>query len=224
MIDFLCNILSILSAPVAGFRWSKRDIAEGYYANINHPSKQFILDNIVKLNPQKNILEVGCASGGHVTLLAKRLPGSYIHGLDINKKAVRYGNLQLNSQNIENARLVEGKADALVSFANDSIDIVFTVAVLTHIPPNKIRKVLQELSRVSSRWIVLVEPQLDEHEKTHLLKYHYFQWLRDYIKLIKEMELGQIGEVTKIPVELWNSEPWKSLGKIIIIQKRFDNK
>ena len=54
-------------------RWARRSIAEGYWDNRNHPSKKFLADIIATFSPFSHILEVGCASGPNLYLLANSI-------------------------------------------------------------------------------------------------------------------------------------------------------
>ena len=97
-------------------QWAKRHIAEGYWNNRDHPSKYFLTERIAAFAPIDSILEVGCASGPSLYLLARKFPRAEIMGIDVNAEAVQYGNIQFGKEGISNVKLMAGKADELVEF------------------------------------------------------------------------------------------------------------
>lgn len=214
VIRSISSLVSPFAGSVAKYRWAHRDI-KNYYTLMGHSSKPFIIDYIVKSNP-KRILEIGCASGPNVALIAKRLPQSDVLGLDINKEAVDYGNYQMLKENLSNAYLFHSSADKIY-VSDNSFDLVFTCAVMTHIPPGQVDRVLHELFRVSSHRVILIEPSLSG--STDMATYWNFTWLRNYPTLLKQLGLASIMKVTKIPIELWPDKPWGELGVIMDIEK-----
>ncbi len=224
----MAKVYSLLGSSI-GMRvrerwWANRHIAEGYWANRNHPSKQFLVDRIATYAPIDSILEVGCNSGTNLYQLAKRFPEAQITGIDINKGAIMYGNIQFKREGLSNVKLLIGRADKLGGFQDGSFDIVFTNAVLTHIGDNKIKQVISEMFRVSKRILILMEPHsfgLSEKELLDLgiFTYHGGQWIRDYETLLKQFVPETQIEVTKIPEGIWDSKPWKELGAIIEVTK-----
>lgn len=219
IITIVCSIYSFITSPFAAWRWSRRNVADGYFKTMNLPMNPYIMSFIDDLVPHRTILEVGCSSGCHLVLLHEKLPVSTLYGIDICKRSVDFGNLQLKKLDINNAHIEHLAADNISTFPDNSIDIVFSQAVLTHITPATIEKVMQEMFRISRKWVVIAAPQLYLKQKTKLLPYYHFQWLRDYVGIINKLHLGKIVQSIKIPPELWPGEPWASLGRIIIVEK-----
>ncbi|GAI36009.1 unnamed protein product, partial [marine sediment metagenome] len=138
-------------------QWAARPIAEGYWDNRDHPSKHFFAERIAAFSPIHSILEVGCASGPNLYLLAKRFPQAQIVGIDINQEAVQYGNGQFAREGISNVKLFVGKADKLGEFQDRAFDIVFTNALLIYIGPDKIKEVIEGILRITHHALVLIE-------------------------------------------------------------------
>jgi len=63
--------------------WAARhNLAEGYWAGREHPVKHYLADVVFSLDfTPKTILEVGCASGPNLYLLAKKFPNTKISGV-----------------------------------------------------------------------------------------------------------------------------------------------
>ncbi len=198
--------------------WSARSISEGYWKNRDHPNKHFLAERMAAFLPIHSILEVGCASGPNLYLLAKKFPQAQIVGIDINQEAIQYGNAQFAQEGISNVRLLVGKADNLGEFPDRAFDIVFTNALLIYIGPDKIKEVIAGMLRITNRALVLMELHcLGSNTKDPLGRgiYRYGNWVRDYVALLKQFVAEEQIQVTKIPEHVWPEEPWKELGTVI---------
>lgn len=78
----------------------------------------------------RSLLEVGCAVGAELHLIAQRAPQLSLTGLDLSAVHLRAGHAWLNRA--ERIRLVQGDARAL-PFADDSFDVALTIWVLEHL-------------------------------------------------------------------------------------------
>src|SRR4030042_430657 len=88
----------IFGTKVDELFWKFRNIfdrkwPENYISreSINHPHRKFLIDKISVYYPFENILEIGCASGPNLYLLAKKFPEIKLYGIDISKKAIEVG-------------------------------------------------------------------------------------------------------------------------------------
>lgn len=200
--------------------WGSRsgDWVKGYWDSQNHSHRPFLIEKISAFSPISSVLEIGCNCGPNLYLLAKKLPGAEIRGVDINPVAVQKGNEWLAREGISNVKLSVGKADDLGQFQDKTFDIVFTDAVLIYIGPDKIKKVSQEMLRVARRALILMEwhcfaPQCKD--PNGLGVYHHGSWKRDYVALLKQFVREEQIHVTKIPADIWPDKKWKALGAII---------
>jgi ubiquinone/menaquinone biosynthesis C-methylase UbiE len=110
----------------------------GAYAD---PKVEFIKQH-VPLGGQ--VLDVGCGNGIFTLRFANT--GAHVTGLDYSR--------HLLGQNTH-PRLVCGDATSL-PFPNESFDVAFEANVLHHVPDRE--GVIAEMARVSSRYVVLLEP------------------------------------------------------------------
>ena len=211
----------IIGTKAEEMRWARRSIAEGYWDNRNHPSKQFLVDKIATLAPFSNILEVGCASGPNLYLLAQKFPKAEIVGIDINAPAIKYGLQQFAKEKIPNVKLLVNEADEL-KFPDGSFDIVFTSALLIYIGPDKIEKTIKDMLRVSRRALVLMECYSFEPSKDINGKgiNQNGIWVRDYAALLKRFVPEKQIRINRIPEDVWPVEPWKSCGVVIEVIKQ----
>lgn len=201
--------------------WSKRTIGKGYWESIGFPSRSYLVDRISSYEPINNILEVGCASGPNLYLLAKKYPNAKIVGVDINAEAIEYGNTCFKKNGIPNVQLICRKADELDVFSERSFDIVFTNALLFAIGPDKIHQVVKGLLNITRRELILMELHLFRNRKDPKGNGFYYggNWLRDYESLfLQYVDKSQI-RINKIPVNVWPYEPWSKYGALIEIER-----
>lgn len=90
-----------------------------------------------------NLLEVGCAVGAELHLIARRAPHLALTGLDLSAVHLRAGRAWLAER--ECIRLVQGDARAL-PFPDDSFDVGMTIWLLEHV--GDAAAVVRELLRV----------------------------------------------------------------------------
>ena len=103
------------------------------------------------------MLEVGCNTGANLYLLAKTNPEAALYGIDINGHAVTRGQQWFRRSGMHQVRLSVSAVDSLSDFATQSVDVVLSDAVLTHVGPDKLPRALAEMRRVARRGLVLNE-------------------------------------------------------------------
>ena len=168
------------------------------------------------LYPFTSVLEIGCGYGPNLEHLARRFPDVQVLGIDINPNSVREGNVRLAELGFNRVRLAMGRADAL-PFTDRSIDIVFTDATLLYIGPDKIMKVIAEMTRVSRRALLFIELHDMESGSRHV--YTEDGWVRDYRKLLNHFFSDDSLTLTKIPAGVWSEGRWARLGYLITARR-----
>ena len=164
-------------------------------------------------------MEVGCGYGANVQLLASRFSDAEVVGIDINPTSVLEGNALLAELGIQNARLLEGKADNLSRFADQQFDVVLTDATLLYIAPDKIEAVIREMRRVSRRALLFVELHCPEsrRDRQGLGVFTPDGWVRDYRRLLKKFFPDNSITLTKSPQDVWPEGRWGELGHLISV-------
>jgi len=115
----------------------------GFDVNANY-SARLKYELVLKyINPDNNVLDVGCANGIHMRLLAGRCRS--ITGIDINEAMLDIARTTLAENGIVNASLERRSATDL-GFPDASFDLVYSFSTLLLIPD--IELALQEISRV----------------------------------------------------------------------------
>ena len=196
-------------------RWAQRSFkeVEKSLADLNHPHRKFLVEKINAFQPE-SILEIGCGYGPNLFWLAKKIPNAKIKGIDINSLAIRLGRELFKKEELKNVELLEKKADELSEFRDKEFDVVLTDALLICIGPDKIKKVIRELARISRKGIIMAEWHTPEGIK-EIYDPHIGVWRRNYKILLSEIFPRKSILISKIPTELWPDENWQKFGYII---------
>ena len=196
-------------------KWINRPPSE--LSQIYHSHRKFLVNRISLLNP-KSILEIGCNWGPNLYLIAKKFPQCKIKGIDINSEAIEIGNKLFKKEKISNVKLSIGKADEPNQFQDKSFDIVFTDAVLIYIGPDKIKKVIREMIRITRKALIFVEWHDGDQKWSGKYNAHVGVWQRNYSDLLRNFVAENQITISKIPEELWPDENWQKYGYIIEVK------
>jgi pseudaminic acid biosynthesis-associated methylase len=101
--------------------------------------------------PSVRVLEVGCNLGGNLRWIASHLPQENIFGVDINRQA-----LQELRKALPDVNAVYSPAREL-PFRDRWFDLVFTMGVLIHQPPDILPIVMSEIVRCADRFVLCGE-------------------------------------------------------------------
>ena len=143
-------------------------------------TKDTMNDNFLKDIPKDaKILEVGTNIGNQIFHLQSQ-GFTNLYGIEIQDRAINYAKHRTDNLNII-------KGDALdIPFKDNYFDIVFTHGVLIHISPENIIKVIDEIYRVSNKYIWGLEYYADKYTD---LDYHgqkNIMWKTNFSKLYQE--------------------------------------
>lgn len=206
----------IFSTKMEEFFWKFRHLidktwAESYLSkqSINHPHRKILIDKISNFFPFENVLEIGCASGPNLYLLAQKFPNAKFYGIDISDRAINTGRKFFDNKNINNVFLETSKFEGIRIFRDKSMDIVFTDAVLIYEGPKEIDLVIKEMVRIAKKAIILCE----QHSN---FSRHYFDnhWIHSYNLLFEKFLPKDKIKMYKIPSAIWGGD-WGKVGYII---------
>jgi len=201
-------------------KWSTRvRLLDEVLSSVEHPHRQWLMDQLEGLYPFSSVLEVGCGYGQNIQVLARRFLATEVMGLDINSTAVNEGNLRLAGLGIKRAHLILGKADKLSQFADKSIDIIFTDATLLYIGPDKIKRVISEMQRVFRKALLFLElhKSRSRPDDGRLGVHTPDGWIWDYQELLIQFFRSDSIKLTKIPVDIWPTGRWPIFGHLITV-------
>ena len=137
---------------------------------------QIVADWLGELSREARVLEVGANVGNQLRALA-RVGFRHLYGVEVQRYCVEQA-----KQLAPEADIVEGSAFDL-PFKDGFFDLVFTNNVLIHISPDDIGAVMDEMHRVTRRWIWGFEYYAPEFTEVPYRGRERLLWKADYAKL-----------------------------------------
>lgn len=157
--------------------------------------------------PVRRALEVGCNTGANLRWLVGRVPEVY--GIDVNQRALAELRRTLSDVNAVHAPARQ------VPFRDGWFDMVFTMGVLIHQPPQALPLVMSEIVRSSSRYVVCGEYFAEEPTEVPYRGQRGALFKRDfggmYLELFPELVLRKQGFLSR--AEGWDDVTWWVLEK-----------
>jgi SAM-dependent methyltransferase len=220
------NINSTKTAPCI---WGKRSfLARPYGIKRVH---QFLLAKFIETAKPENILEVGSGNGLNLFILSSLFPAIQFSGCELTK-----GGYEASKQialedtlpdyiyNFSPLVPIDLKAHKFINFQQGSaenlpyddktFDIVFTVLALEQMEEIR-NKALSELSRVSKRYIVMVEPFRDwNNEATNRRRIASLDYFSAKVADLSKYGLRPLGVFDNIPNKLHYSANFLVVEKI----------
>ena len=165
--------------------WSK--YAEISDSNYNEEMAKFIRDLAMSLRSQ-NVLEVGCSSGNDLRLFSKDFD---VSGVDPNETAI--------GKAVENLPHFKFRVGSIMElpFGDSSFDFVFTRNVLNHIGDTDMEKSVNEIFRVSRKYILNVEFFSENESRTQdssiptFGRNMYRRWQDFKVKIISNVDMHE---------------------------------
>ncbi len=179
-------------------------------AALSHPHRAKLLGIIGEFALLNSVLEVGCATGPNLILLAQRYPEAEIYGLEVSREAVKVGQREVEKLGLKNIYLSAGNADNLKKYADKSMDVVFSDACLIYFNEHKIKGVLREMARVARKGIVICELTNEVESTDGKSQFHNYGKLFEGISADLKIEEYGLDDI------IW-TEKWEKFGKIIKI-------
>ena len=134
-------------------------------------NKEFL--NKYKFN---NILEIGSNIGNQLLLL-QQMGYDNLWGIDVSQYAIKISKENTDDINIIKASVFD------IPYKDNYFDLVFTSGVLIHINPDDINKALDEIYRVSNKYIWGFEYYSDTYEEIEYRGKKNLLWKTDFMTL-----------------------------------------
>lgn len=195
--------------------WQTRipTLSRDYAESLNHPHRKWLVERVLSGGLASEIIEIGCGCGPNLDLLAHHAPHIRLAGIDISTALLAEGAAHFSSVGLGHIRLVEGKADNLIAFADASADVVFTDAMLLYVGPDKIKRVVQEMLRVARSRLVMLE--MHDQTATSHGRYTRDGWVRNYEALLNLFVGKDAVRLEKLPPGLRTAGRWPKYGTLI---------
>jgi len=190
----------------------KKNWAKASLESANHSHRGQIVDSIVDVEGVHRILEVGCAAGANLVRLRKALPEVNLLGVDINKKAIQTAREYFLSLEDTKVDLFVKRANQLLDFKENSVDVVFSDAVMMFIPPRQIGEVVSGMVRMSSNTVIFNEYHLDGAVNGF---FDGGRWVYDYVALMNKYFPKASVNVSKSD---FSGGCWDEYGSLITVK------
>lgn len=128
----------------------------------------------------KKILEVGCNFGNNLVSLSRIGKDYELVGIEPNSHAIKKGR-----ERGEQIAIIEGNGFE-IPFVDSYFDLVFTAGVLIHIAPKDLPKAIDEMCRVSGRYVLIVEYHAEREEIVHYRGHNNLLFKNNFKKLFME--------------------------------------
>jgi ubiquinone/menaquinone biosynthesis C-methylase UbiE len=186
---------------------------------------QYSIYKIIKKIEPKKVLEVGSGNGINLNLLSSLFLRIKFTGLELTRNGIVYSRsikkidekfyngFFIKGTRIGNVNFIQGNAKQ-IPFLNNSFDLVFTVLALEQM--NSIYKnVIKEMVRVSSKYLVFIEPFQDLN--SNILSYLHHRGSKYLSLKTYELEKTFNVKILFILKDFYNKE---SLKTALIVAKK----
>lgn len=158
-------------------KWSQTFMEDPWQV-ATHKQHGWLLEEIKKESPY-TILEAGVGFGRNIKFLLEHNISATISGVDVSPEMIKKAKKFVNSKNVRLQVMDVNK----LSFNDKSFDLVFTHGVLMHIPQDKVKGALREISRVARKHILLIEQNYGGNEYT---------FIHNYRKILKDLGISNV--------------------------------
>lgn len=152
----------------------------------NGEMAKFIRDLAVSLRVQ-SVLEIGCSAGNDLKLFPDEMN---VNGIDASNIAIT-----LAKENLPKFSFKAGNITS-IPFENDSIDLVFTRNLFNHLDDQDSKKAIDELFRVSKKYIFNIELFSEDEQKVSDNPTTYYRnmkkyWMEHQVKIISNVDMHE---------------------------------
>lgn len=162
--------------------WRTRDqydagLADFYWQSRDAPVRRAIAESVAALDGH-SLLEIGCHAGPNLWAIGKARAFDRLAGTDLSPTVLAEARRHLTAAGLTGAFAVAA-ADAL-PFADKSFDICLTSVTLVCVGPETIDASLDEIVRVTAKWLVLCEPWSERRRDRPDYYPNTTYWIRNY--------------------------------------------
>jgi pseudaminic acid biosynthesis-associated methylase len=157
--------------------------------NVDWRTRTTGFHNILKACDIYSILEVGCNRGHNLQALRTLYPHAVIRGVEPQRYARKLA--QQTGLDVRNGTIYDTR------YATRQFDLTLACGVLTHIPPDMLDVAINELARVSNRYILNIDYPADTEHEVEYRGRPALLWKRDYttafLDALPELKLVRSG-------------------------------
>lgn len=131
------------------WKWDENNLAEDYVGG--YPRTRFLISLLKDIPKSANILEIGCNCGRNLNGLWNE-GYENLTGVEISPHAVEV--MRTAHPEMKASVIVQPIEDAIVKMKDNEFDVVFTMAVLQHLPSES-EWVMKEIARIAKTLITI---------------------------------------------------------------------
>jgi pseudaminic acid biosynthesis-associated methylase len=150
-----------------------------YKKNFGITRTQMNKEFLANLALDARILEVGCNVGNQLVHLQK-LGFTDLWGIEVSRYAIETAKLKIKNVNIVKASAFD------IPFKDRFFDLVFTSGVLIHIPPTNLHHTMDEIHRVSGKYIWCFEYFAERAMEVKYRGKKGLLWKNNFLRLFKD--------------------------------------
>lgn len=169
--------------------WSKE------FDTWQHPHRKIII-NFLRLIKWDTLLEIGCGTGPNLALISHFFKGKLLAGTDINQEALDFATTKFKNISLRNSSLTD------IFMSDKGVQVVLSDMSLLYIGPRDIMKVLNEIKRVATSYVLLCEFNHRNWFKRQWLRIRSGQHAYNYRKLLNKLDFYDITEY-KLTEDFW---------------------
>lgn len=149
--------------------------------------------NLIKLNNNEVVLDLGTGSGYLAFALARENPDNKVIGLDIVEETLKRNTEKAKQQNLNNIFFTDYNG-TIFPFEDESIDVIYTRYALHHF--SDINGAFREMKRVlkPKGKIILSDPTPNENDKSGFVDAFMKKKLDGHIKFYTKREFEELAE------------------------------
>jgi len=164
----------------------------GYHESVSAPTRQAVLDALLRYAPFACVLDLGCNCGVLTPLVLAASPGAHVTGIDINVEAVAAAKRLYPAQTWICASIV----DWLPLLAGHAkADVVVSSSCLAHVRPADLPDVLGAIAQIAQRAIVLQESTVTPLYGEGQTECGVLEWRHDYARHLQGMGWTRVSRV-----------------------------
>jgi pseudaminic acid biosynthesis-associated methylase len=191
--------------------FNNKKLDERFLKQFGKSKSQMDKEFIGNLSKKNKVLEVGCNTGQKlVSLQAQGFENLY--GVELQWYAIEKSKTLTNNINI-----IQGNAFD-IPFKNGFFDLVFTSGVLIHITPNKLKYVMNEIYRCTSKYIWGWEYYSEKTKEINYRSNKEFLWKGDYCQLYLD-QFSNLKLIKKEIVSFINDSEKGNLNSMFLLEK-----
>ena len=160
-----------------------------------------LIMNLIKLNDNEVVLDLGTGSGYLAFAISKENPSNIVIGLDIVENTLKRNSEKAKQQNLSNLQFVAYDGVKL-PFEDESVDVIYSRYALHHFPD--IHYAFSELKRVlkPKGRIVLSDPTPNDNDKTGFVDAFMKKKPDGHVKFYTKREFEELANENKFKIIL----------------------